>query len=794
MFLLVLRSVAVYFATAGICLWAAHRFVSPLTRGVALAIACAPFLLTGRATFTGAIYAPLDIVYMAHPFQPLQESMGVRPEREALLSDVVYQEIPWRKAVRAAVRRGELPLWNPHVLAGEPLLAVQQPAVFHPGTWIGFLLPLAQAWTFEMSLRIFLALLCGYVFLRDLGCRTIPSLVGAVGWAFSNYLVFFLGYPLSPAAAPFPLLLLGLRRLARDPGRGPVGIIVAALLLIVTSGHPESILHTVAAAGLYFLYALYRAGSGNRGRAVVQSLGAGALTLGLSAILLLPLAEALPYTAEHAFRAGWYAHQPRSHPWDKVLASVELEISPTSVKADVLPTKGSAPFGPYGYCGSLLLPLALTGLLGRRESRWFFASLGIGALLVAVATPLADVLARLPLFDIAINDRVIFATAFSMCVLAAFGTERLLDGEGRATFLAGSALTVALLIWLFARNTAPETAATISHVAFRNRFLIQIAPVAVAALAVLVLASSPRRRLGLGLALLAILLLERTLEAGSLYAAHPNRAFYPPLSVLAGIPRGQPYRFASLGYSFIPNVAALYGLEDVRGYEAMTFTPLFQTYPMWCTHQPVWYNRVDDPSTPFLSFLNVRWVLFPPGVPAPDGWTVRSEGEEMRLLENPRALPRAFVPRLLLAAPDQDRRLAALRSVTDFAERGVVSEAGSAEWIPNGDAEVSITGYAADRIALDVLAREAALVGTSITAWPGWVSELDGRPIPSVSYNHAFLAFRVPAGHHRLALRYAPRSFRLGAIISLVCAVLAGVLAAPRRRTGRPAATVLATE
>ena len=256
-------------------------------------------------------------------------------------------------------------------------------------------------------------------------------------------------------------------------------------------------------------------------------------------------------------------------------------------------------------------------------------------------------------------------------------------------------------------NTAPETAATISHVAFRNRFLIQIAPVAVAALAVLVLASSPRKRLGLGLALLAILLLERTLEAGSLYAAHPNRAFYPPLSVLAGIPRGQPYRFASLGYSFIPNVAALYGLEDVRGYEAMTFTPLFQTYPMWCTHQPVWYNRVDDPSTPFLSFLNVRWVLFPPGVPAPDGWTVRSEGEEMRLLENPRALPRAFVPRLLLAAPDPDRRLAALRSVTDFAERGVVSEAGSADWIPNGDAEVSITGYAADRIALDVLAREA---------------------------------------------------------------------------------------
>ena len=34
---------------------------------------------------------------------------------------------------------------------------------------------------------------------------------------------------------------------------------------------------------------------------------AGAITLGLSAVLLLPLAEALPHTAEHAMRSAWYA-------------------------------------------------------------------------------------------------------------------------------------------------------------------------------------------------------------------------------------------------------------------------------------------------------------------------------------------------------------------------------------------------------------------------------------------------------------------------------------------------------
>jgi hypothetical protein len=333
---------------------------------------------------------------------------------------------------------------------------------------------------------------------------------------------------------------------------------------------------------------------------------------------------------------------------------------------------------------------------------------------------------------------------------------------------------VTLLLWMFVRNTTGETTATVSLGEFRNRFLMQIAPVLVAALAVVALSRGPRARIGL--ALLAILLVQRTLEAGNLYPIHPSRAFYPPLSVLEAIPRGEPYRFVSLGYSFIPNAAALYDLQDARGYEAMTFRALWETYPMWCTHQPVWYNRVDDPTTPFLAFLNVRWVLFPAGVAAPPGWNVLAEGEGMRLLENPRALPRAFSPRFVMSEPDPTRRLAVLGSVRDFAERGVVSESRSAEWSRNGEAGVTIDGFAAGRLALDVDARAATIVGTSITAWPGWKAELDGQPVPSVSYNHAFLAFRVPAGRHRLTLRYAPLSVRVGAAVSLASAVLAFAL------------------
>ena len=131
------------------------------------------------------------------------------PDRMPLLADIVYQQFPWRAAVRAAYAQGRLPLWNPSSLLGEPLLATQQPAPFHPGVWLGMLLPLPQAWSFDMTLRLLIALLCAYLFLRGLWCRESSALIGALGWAFSNWMVFYLGLQPNAAAAPFPLSAAG---------------------------------------------------------------------------------------------------------------------------------------------------------------------------------------------------------------------------------------------------------------------------------------------------------------------------------------------------------------------------------------------------------------------------------------------------------------------------------------------------------------------------------------------------------------------------------------------------------
>ena len=788
MFLLVVRLLVVYFGSCALFLFLANRFVARVRPRVAILLSLGPFLLTGNAMVTAGVYAPLDIAYQAPPLAAHREELGIRGTRTPILGDVVSQFIPFRKSVREAVKNGRLPRWNPFVLAGEPLLANTQPAVLHPGTVIGFLLPLAQAWTFEMSLRYFLALLSMYLFLRELGCRELPSLLGAAGWCFSDYLVFFAGWQHSAAAPPIPFLLLALTRLVREPEDRSVVLTVAALLLIVTAGHPETLLHGVSAAGVYFLFQLAFAGRGRRLRPFLLSLVAGAIALGLSAVLLLPLVEALPHTAEHFFRSGVYAHVQKSV---GVAESLRRSIQDVVPHAFGMSGHGRSAIGfgePAAYVGAVLLPFAVLGLFSRRREKWpILAVAFLGLAMWARLPVVTDAIASLPLFDIGLNERMVFLAALGISALAGLGAERFLEKNGFA--LLAATLATLVVVLLLHREVRPTLIRLEMDPAFlQGRFLAQVVPLILLA----VLAAVPlfRRPAAPVLFLaLVILLVQRRLEAGDVYPTFPNRAFYPDLAVLDPIPRREPWRFTATGYQFVPNISALYELEDVRGYEAMTFLPLTNTFPLWCVAQPIWFNRVDDPTMPFLAFLNVRWVLTSADWTAPSGWKAIAEGDGTRLWENPRALPRAFIPRQVRAEPTEQQR-EALASIADFAERGVVGDAGPdwppGGWRPNGAATVRIESYRPQRLELAVDARARAVVGTSIPRWPGWRLEIDGRRAPIFTYNTAFVGFEVPAGARRAELRYLPDGFLAGYAISAGTIAVCLVTIAARRR--RPAA------
>jgi uncharacterized membrane protein YfhO len=69
--------------------------------------------------------------------------------------------------------------------------------------------------------------------------------------------------------------------------------------------------------------------------------------------------------------------------------------------------------------------------------------------------------------------------------------------------------------------------------------------------------------------------------------------------------------------------------------------------------------------------------------------------------------------------------------------------------------------------------------------YPGWKAFLDGRRVPLERVNYLLRGVAVPAGEHRVELRYEPTSFRLGWMISLATALalIGAVLFHFRRRT-----------
>ncbi len=221
--------------------------IARIGRIAAVALVLLPLAFTGKALLTGRVYAPIDLPYGAMPMSALRDQYGISEKsHNALLSDVYSHNIPWKFAVRDSYRRGEAPLWNPGLFAGDILAAAAQPAAYDPLLLLSFLLPLANSLTFLATLTFFIAGIGMYLLLRDLRVSEIPSLAGAAAWMFSLFNAFWIEWALGATTVWLPLLLLGVRRVVRERSLKAASLLTFAFVMMLLAGHPESALHLVA--------------------------------------------------------------------------------------------------------------------------------------------------------------------------------------------------------------------------------------------------------------------------------------------------------------------------------------------------------------------------------------------------------------------------------------------------------------------------------------------------------------------------------------------------------------------
>jgi hypothetical protein len=89
----------------------------------------------------------------------------------------------------------------------------------------------------------------------------------------------------------------------------------------------------------------------------------------------------------------------------------------------------------------------------------------------------------------------------------------------------------------------------------------------------------------------------------------------------------------------------------------------------------------------------------------------------------------------------------------------------------SGTIAVTVEDQRDGRFAADVQAPVAGYVFLSEPFYPERKAYVDGEPVTAVRANLAFTAVPVPAGAHRLEMRYVPDSFRIGLAISVLTVV-----------------------
>ena len=777
---------ALYAATAILLLWLVHRFVRKLSWAAALVLFALPLAITGPAVFTGGVYGPMDYPYASEPLSALKPLYGIETPHNAAATDVYGSMFPWRRTLQASLERGEWPLWNAYMLSGNVFAAAAQSAPYSPFTLIACLLPAAVSFTYTCSIWLLIASIGAFLLARELDCSEAAALVAAAGWTYAASTVLYIHTAMGGTLVYEPLLLMAAGRVARKPGIAPAILLAIVLTLMVFAGHPETLFLAVLAGAAYGVFELVRARV-RPWRAIVTAVAGGVLALLLSAIHLLPFFEAAGQSAELEVKQKYFTTASREVPAERVLSILATDFFPhLHVRRWVKPPLGLTQ-AETAACGSIILALAVYAVWRRRTSEtWFFFALTLACLAVESRwEPAVVALKKLPLMGITYEERLAFTAACSLAILAALGVDELLR---RRDFRAAAlTLTVVLIVlaagtWWLARNVVLAITFTDfgDFKIFAELFFLGAAG--------LLFAFRPPLRVVVP-ALLALLVGQRVMSEGGTFKTFPAEAAYPPIAIFEPLKNvREPFRFVGQSYALLPGTNAFYGLEDVRGFDALHYSPSIKLWPLWCTFQPIWFNRVDGVGRPFLSFLNVRYAVVSDSAPVPEGWRSVARQRGAALLENTRALDRAFVPRRVKLGLTVDEQVAEMGRQTDYGDLVWLTAPVAPYERENGPGRVSIREYSpGGRYLLDAAMERDGWIVISETAWKGWRAYVDGRRVETQNANASFLSVHVPAGKHSVRLVYWPASFVTGRAITfatLAAMVFATILLAWFRAPG----------
>ncbi len=194
----------------------------------------------------------------------------------------------------------------------------------------------------------------------------------------------------------------------------------------------------------------------------------------------------------------------------------------------------------------------------------------------------------------------------------------------------------------------------------------------------------------------------------------------------------------------------LFEVPSANGNDPFALYRFMQVRLLFCKGER-WgrYYQVADPDSRILDLLSVRYLMSGAGIQ-----------------ERPRVLPRFFFVPQVRRVKGLDDAIAAMRSPdfdpakTAFVEGDIGPAAGGGQ--------VRVIEYHSNRLVLETETNGPAFLVTSETHYPGWRAYVDGAERPLYYTNGAFRGMEVPAGGHRVEMRFRPHILPVSAAISAI--------------------------
>ncbi len=744
----------------------------------------------------------------------------VFPSQVPYSRDDPFLVLPQLTTLHRTIEHG-IPWWNPWRGGGQPILSNPHYAAFYPPTWITFLLPPHYALNLLLLFHALLAFAGAWVLARHLGASRTAACLAAVGFTCGGVALSLAElFNLFCGMAWFPWIIYAGDRLLAAPSSSwlrPAILAALALAFQILNGDPASV---VMSGMMLAALALTRA---ERRQSLARLAALAAIALLLASVQLLPT---------------WFRwrESPRSH--GLTLASAGLWSTPPARLAEIaLPrlygnpgrdeenlffgwriNDRSYPLLTSIYPGAILLLLAIGGLAAGglpRRGAWMTAIAAGLFLALGRHNPLFAPLHNwIPVLAVQRYPEKFMALAMSAVVFAgALSWDRVRGRCGAIATGAGSILllTYAFLsafAWIdpgavarFARSgsMAPWNPSSLARaVGFLRREAVVGLLIASGATVLLFLLS--RRKGGRVVAAAALLLfaadlvhynrgLDPTVATSWLLAPPPLTSELPAASAgrifLTPTPKGERapamrvgrpgfYQLRDTLASFAPFSANLWGAAYA----------LNKDYDLMATGWSRYARAlaVDQSGHPeqmhnLLAAWNVTAVVSPrppaerlrelrAGIAYPPPVTVASNSD---------SLPRyRFVPaagtftdwrQAIAAANDQQFDVAGKELLIDPQKRSIEVTPG---------ARLTRIAETPARVAIDYRAPGPALLVAAMTFDPGWRASVDGALLPTLPTALGQIAIPVPAGSHRMLLRYHDPWVGIGGALTLL-ALLAAI-------------------